>query len=609
MRRHYSLSVLFFVTVVLCPPTALPQGGWTDNGAAVQLTTSTDKVGIGNFYPDRSLTIGNLTGSNYMNIKDGTRELLFGVDATNAGIISTMTSHDLVFRTGNIEKMRITAGGNIGIGTTVPSAKLHIVPGVSSTAYGLKVDQGPSGHGMLCYVNTTSGNQTVLSATSNASGLYVKGDGKVGIGLSTPAYPLHVSSNSTDWAMAVSQGINGNGISSYVNTTSSTKTVLSASSNTPGLYVLGNGQTLIGLTTASPDYYPSPTLTVLNTAPMWPIGIRSVARNTGVGGSGGAVGGIAYGTDSGDFATGVWGVAWDATYNFGVSGYAEGFEVAANYGVYGCAEGTANYAGYFDGDVFADAYYSPSDAKLKRNIDPLKGALEKVISLNPKSYEYSTETYPAMALPTGTRYGFVAQEFAQVFPQFTKKAVQPLEKPEDIRAGKRSGETLEFTAVDYVSLIPVLTAAIQEQQVMIGQLVAALEANGIEVDILLPGKGKATPKEQGKDLGSETIQAPRAMDLGALPTTYDLSQNYPNPSNPSTVIEYALPNEGNVTIEIYNSIGQKVRTLVNEFQNAGYKSVMWNGKNDAGESVASGSYIYSLTAGDFVKTQKMILAK
>ena len=62
-------------------------------------------------------------------------------------------------------------------------------------------------------------------------------------------------------------------------------------------------------------------------------------------------------------------------------------------------------------------------------------------------------------------------------------------------------------------------------------------------------------------------------------------------------------------LRVYNSLGQEVRTLVDEFQSAGNKSVVWNGKDNAGQSVASGVYVYRMTAGGSVKSQKMILAK
>ncbi|HIC38101.1 MAG TPA: T9SS type A sorting domain-containing protein [Candidatus Marinimicrobia bacterium] len=94
------------------------------------------------------------------------------------------------------------------------------------------------------------------------------------------------------------------------------------------------------------------------------------------------------------------------------------------------------------------------------------------------------------------------------------------------------------------------------------------------------------------------------------PDDYKLLPNYPNPFNPTTRIEYVLPLQKNVTVRIYNMLGQVVRTLVNnEMKPAGHHSVSWNGFNDAGMKVASGAYIYSLEWGNFRKTNKMMLMK
>ena len=109
---------------------------------------------------------------------------------------------------------------------------------------------------------------------------------------------------------------------------------------------------------------------------------------------------------------------------------------------------------------------------------------------------------------------------------------------------------------------------------------------------------------------SNSVSAVLSADenLG-LPTVFALSQNYPNPFNPSTQIQYALPEETRVVISIYDLMGRKVRTLVNDVQNAGYRSVMWNATNDMGRLVSAGVYIYSIQAGDFVQNRKMVLMK
>ena len=93
------------------------------------------------------------------------------------------------------------------------------------------------------------------------------------------------------------------------------------------------------------------------------------------------------------------------------------------------------------------------------------------------------------------------------------------------------------------------------------------------------------------------------------PRSAEIVGNYPNPFNPTTAIEYVLPKDEQVKIEIHNSLGQRVRVLVDEFQTAGYKSMTWDGKNDLGQPVASGTYVYRITAGDHVSAKKMILLK
>jgi len=94
-----------------------------------------------------------------------------------------------------------------------------------------------------------------------------------------------------------------------------------------------------------------------------------------------------------------------------------------------------------------------------------------------------------------------------------------------------------------------------------------------------------------------------------IPTEFDLSQNYPNPFNPTTVIKYALPHEARVRLDIFNVLGQKVITLVNETQSTGFYSIEWNGRDGGGQTVASGIYIYRIVTDDFVDTRRMVLLK
>ena len=93
------------------------------------------------------------------------------------------------------------------------------------------------------------------------------------------------------------------------------------------------------------------------------------------------------------------------------------------------------------------------------------------------------------------------------------------------------------------------------------------------------------------------------------PLNFSLHQNYPNPFNPVTSLRYDLPEYGLVNITIYDMMGRIVKTLVNSSQTAGYKSIKWNATNDRNEPVSSGLYLYSIQAGEFRQTKKMVLLK
>jgi hypothetical protein len=109
--------------------------------------------------------------------------------------------------------------------------------------------------------------------------------------------------------------------------------------------------------------------------------------------------------------------------------------------------------------------------------------------------------------------------------------------------------------------------------------------------------------------GSVEISSAQSVDDSPLPTEILLSQNYPNPFNPTTEIGYALPDARNVKLTVFNILGQNIRSLVSGSQEAGYHKVIWDGKNDNGNSVPSGAYFYKLEAGSFSQSLKMVLLK
>ena len=109
------------------------------------------------------------------------------------------------------------------------------------------------------------------------------------------------------------------------------------------------------------------------------------------------------------------------------------------------------------------------------------------------------------------------------------------------------------------------------------------------------------------DVGCEAIEL--AIDASIAPSLYALYQNCSNPFNPTTTLQYDLPNDEFVSITIYDMLGNVINNLVNDNQNSGYKSVQWNATNNQGQQVSAGVYLYSIEAGEFRQTKKMILLK
>jgi flagellar hook assembly protein FlgD len=101
----------------------------------------------------------------------------------------------------------------------------------------------------------------------------------------------------------------------------------------------------------------------------------------------------------------------------------------------------------------------------------------------------------------------------------------------------------------------------------------------------------------------------RVEKAQALPQIAALHQNFPNPFNPSTEIRFDIPTAREVQLRVFNQLGQTVRTLVDNRMKAGTYRIKWDGKTEAGNSISSGVYFYSLEAGDFSQIRKMTLVK
>ncbi len=118
-------------------------------------------------------------------------------------------------------------------------------------------------------------------------------------------------------------------------------------------------------------------------------------------------------------------------------------------------------------------------------------------------------------------------------------------------------------------------------------------------------------KQQWIAAGRPTLADPTNVEdrIASVPEAFRLEQNYPNPFNPSTTIKYTLNKSTQVKVTVYNILGETVKTLVDQKQNAGRNEVVWNGTNKAGIQMASGIYYYSVATESASKTMKMVLLK
>jgi hypothetical protein len=153
---------------------------------------------------------------------------------------------------------------------------------------------------------------------------------------------------------------------------------------------------------------------------------------------------------------------------------------------------------------------------------------------------------------------------------------------------------------------PLSFAAADTQWLMIA-LVPALGKNRFESINLMRQKADKLRSLRYDSLafGNSRVPLTSVDESKPIPEKFALLQNYPNPFNPSTTISYQLPVNSKVTLKLYNTLGQEVETLVNEFQTAGFHSSLFTLRS----SLPSGVYFYQLKASDFMQTKKMLILK
>jgi len=140
-------------------------------------------------------------------------------------------------------------------------------------------------------------------------------------------------------------------------------------------------------------------------------------------------------------------------------------------------------------------------------------------------------------------------------------------------------------------------------------LEASVEVEGVQLSQSFDATGTGCYTMPTPGAVNDTCVTLNIINVGTVPTQFTLHQNYPNPFNPVTTLRYDLPVNGFVNITVYDMLGRKVKTLINQTQDTGYRSVIWNATNDYGRPVSAGIYLYQIQAGQYISTNKMVLLK
>jgi hypothetical protein len=465
------------------------------------------------------------------------------VVATN--FIGTTDNRGLVFRTNNLERMRFTAGGNLGIGLTSPAARLQVAAAVTTSLTGVgsfvvgdlagrnlsfdenEVQARNDSVGSTLYLNFWGGN--LWAGRYNGAAMYYANasSGRLGLlGLDDAEYSLKLHTNSTYGGLVIDNH----------------------AALLPSIYVekTGLGAAIFAEKTDPTSF--SYTIQANTSSGGYAIAAFSTAENAG----------------------GVYAVSSKQN---GL--YADG------------GAGASDYAGYFNGNVFTTGLYQSSDNRLKKNIKELPNALTVINQLKPKLYEYRQDGhFKLMGLPLGEKMGFLAQDVELVLPGLIKESVFETRNAPEIAgqapAYEKAGlplpnETIEFKALNYVDMIPLLVKAVQEQQQMIGTMQA-------EIDRL-----KTTSATNPVNI--ETIQD--AM----------LLQNIPNPAIHETTIQLTVPmSASNAMLLITTMDGKPVKQFI---LSKGSQNVVC-----ITSGISAGQYIYSLVIdGKTISSKKMIIAR
>ncbi|MGB3181596.1 MAG: T9SS type A sorting domain-containing protein [Cyclobacteriaceae bacterium] len=267
-----------------------------------------------------------------------------------------------------------------------------------------------------------------------------------------------------------------------------------------------------------------------------------------------------------------------------------------NYGILARASGANAFAGFFNGDVQVNGSFSViSDGNLKvisTKAKPSSSALDRFRSLNTYDYTFRQDSDVAfLNLPQGQKHGFIAQDIQAVFPDLVRDVKYRLESDDATGEGGKRIESIDYLAVDYISMIPYIVEAIKE-----------LDGNR---------SANATMQQRITEMEAETAELRRRLEEmegssntnNSFESSAKVFGNTPNPFSAETRIAYELPANSNATLIVYNMSGEQIMTFDNLRSGSGEVVI-------EGRSLEAGMYIYTLIAnGQEVDTRRMILTK